>query len=344
MTLADDIASLPDVGDIIPYELPPQPSVSEQHVSDHGTLKSILQQFNTVVIGVPEGLQIEYSGELEMSEGILAGPEFKYRSAAAVSVTGGTNGDRGDSIDPDDPVNSLNASFANIHALFMEGPGGLGIESRGSHHLLYGRGVIGEHPDGDVYGEMGFLVASVTNNRPGALAETIETALIANEAGRNAIQVGIMNNNTAIGDYWARGLWLVSAGTVPAGEGLLINGPGGWENYLRFQDALGTDVLRVDFEGVMSFIGGTSLTPNGSNLELVGNFLSSAVIRAESFVEGSQFRFAGDTARNLRWGTGSPEGVVAASVGCVFLRADGGAATVLYIKESGTGNTGWVAK
>jgi hypothetical protein len=46
----------------------------------------------------------------------------------------------------------------------------------------------------------------------------------------------------------------------------------------------------------------------------------------------------------VRWGTGTPEGVVAAPVGTLFLREDGGAGTTLYIKESGTGNTGWAAK
>jgi hypothetical protein len=42
-------------------------------------------------------------------------------------------------------------------------------------------------------------------------------------------------------------------------------------------------------------------------------------------------------------GTGSPEGVVTASVGRLFLRTDGAAGTTLYTKESGAGNTGWVA-
>lgn len=41
---------------------------------------------------------------------------------------------------------------------------------------------------------------------------------------------------------------------------------------------------------------------------------------------------------------GTPEGAVTAPVGAQCLRRDGGAATTLYIKESGTGNTGWVAK
>lgn len=44
-------------------------------------------------------------------------------------------------------------------------------------------------------------------------------------------------------------------------------------------------------------------------------------------------------------GTGTPEGNVVASPPAVFFRQDGGASTVLYVKETGTDtNTGWVAK
>jgi hypothetical protein len=46
----------------------------------------------------------------------------------------------------------------------------------------------------------------------------------------------------------------------------------------------------------------------------------------------------------IRSGTGSPEGVVTASVGTLYLRTNGGANTTLYVKESGSGSTGWVAK
>ena len=40
----------------------------------------------------------------------------------------------------------------------------------------------------------------------------------------------------------------------------------------------------------------------------------------------------------------SPEGVVTAPVGSLYSRTNGGANTSLYVKESGTGNTGWVGK
>lgn len=45
-----------------------------------------------------------------------------------------------------------------------------------------------------------------------------------------------------------------------------------------------------------------------------------------------------------RFGSGTPEGAVIAPIGAVFHRTDGGAGTSFYVKESGTGNTGWVGK
>lgn len=42
-------------------------------------------------------------------------------------------------------------------------------------------------------------------------------------------------------------------------------------------------------------------------------------------------------------GSGSPEGVTTAEVGSLYLRTDGAAGTSLYLKESGAGDTGWVA-
>lgn len=41
---------------------------------------------------------------------------------------------------------------------------------------------------------------------------------------------------------------------------------------------------------------------------------------------------------------GTPEGALSATQGSLALRRDGGAGTTLYVKESGLGNTGWVAK
>ena len=46
----------------------------------------------------------------------------------------------------------------------------------------------------------------------------------------------------------------------------------------------------------------------------------------------------------ISYGTGSPEGSLIAGIGSIYSNLSGGAGTTLYVKESGTGNTGWVAK
>lgn len=48
--------------------------------------------------------------------------------------------------------------------------------------------------------------------------------------------------------------------------------------------------------------------------------------------------------RGIRWGTGSPQGVVVASTGATYLNIEGGAGSTLWVKESGSGSTGWVSK
>jgi hypothetical protein len=43
-------------------------------------------------------------------------------------------------------------------------------------------------------------------------------------------------------------------------------------------------------------------------------------------------------------GTGTPEGIVTAGVGAIFLRTNGSGDSTLYRKQTGSGNTGWVAQ
>ena len=47
---------------------------------------------------------------------------------------------------------------------------------------------------------------------------------------------------------------------------------------------------------------------------------------------------------SIRVGAGSPEGVVTGTVGDLYLNTTGSTSTTLYVKTSGTGNTGWTAK
>lgn len=43
-------------------------------------------------------------------------------------------------------------------------------------------------------------------------------------------------------------------------------------------------------------------------------------------------------------GSGTPEGAVSAPVGSTYHRTNGGAGTSFYVKETGSGDTGWVGK
>jgi parallel beta-helix repeat protein len=59
---------------------------------------------------------------------------------------------------------------------------------------------------------------------------------------------------------------------------------------------------------------------------------------------GELFFGVNESVPSILSGAGSPEGVITADAGSIFLRTDGGASTSVYFKESGIGNTGWVGK
>jgi hypothetical protein len=75
------------------------------------------------------------------------------------------------------------------------------------------------------------------------------------------------------------------------------------------------------------------ICPNGCETEVGG-----------SLVVGGQVQVGGPAGPKWISGTGSPEGAVQCSVGCLYTRTDGGPGSTLYVKESGTGTLGWAAK
>lgn len=96
-----------------------------------------------------------------------------------------------------------------------------------------------------------------------------------------------------------------------------------------------------------------------TEVTVTGNMFSSTGTAVGSQVSGggslSAFcKVIGNIGRDDRYdlandvlqgtGTGTPEGVVSAGRGSLFMRRDGGAGAVFYVKESASGNTGWVAK
>lgn len=94
---------------------------------------------------------------------------------------------------------------------------------------------------------------------------------------------------------------------------------------------------------------GSDLTTGGDlNLHAGGSTTQSGVINLYSGDGNPRITVTDDGVMlqtvYLLTGSGDPENSLAAPVGSLYLRTDGGAGTTLYVKESGTGNTGWAGK
>jgi hypothetical protein len=128
----------------------------------------------------------------------------------------------------------------------------------------------------------------------------------------------------------------VGAGAYLFHGGLAAIGCSGSGRHILF-DAGGTFYDRLQ-------IGGTSasfpaIKRVGTDLQIV---LASTTAAAGVAAGDADLTFIED--RYRRKGAGSPEGVVTAPIGAVYHRTDGGLMSSFYVKESGTGNTGWVGK
>lgn len=141
-------------------------------------------------------------------------------------------------------------------------------------------------------------------------------------------------------------------------RGFRIKDTGGTEQTLVVLSSgdditLGADTGTGNFTNVLGGSGGVYLLVAGTTIAqaYASGFRPQS---DDTFVNGTAAqRWANTFSTNFRpgagtatWtsGAGTPEGAVTATVGSLYTRTDGGAATTLYVKESGEGNTGWVAK
>lgn len=83
---------------------------------------------------------------------------------------------------------------------------------------------------------------------------------------------------------------------------------------------------------------GTSgnFTPAAASMYSIG----SSTLPVADFTQSGKHYWNSTTLFDY-YGSGSPEGVVTATVGSVYRRTNGSSGTTLYVKESGSGNTGW---
>jgi len=119
----------------------------------------------------------------------------------------------------------------------------------------------------------------------------------------------------------------------------------------------GTRRVRIDSEGRTSF--GLFSTPTAVvNIKGTGTASSTSSFEISDSANATKFEIKDngevviysdmviDDANNVRIvsGSGSPESVVTAGIGSTYHRTDGSTGTSFYVKESGTGSTGWIAK
>jgi hypothetical protein len=126
--------------------------------------------------------------------------------------------------------------------------------------------------------------------------------------------------------------------SATGGSTLLLSGPASTNTQVQVNYGSDTD-RRLIIAGNVLYTRDSAGTLQ--NLAVGNGGASSLVISSSS---GHGIRLGSVTGPLVTWGAGSPESVVTAPIGSTYHRTDGGAATSFYVKEAGTGNTGWVAK
>lgn len=186
--------------------------------------------------------------------------------------------------------------------------------------------------NGETYVHIGGTIESPAAAAKGIDMDANTKSVIAfcdfyNNAGGN------FNHNGKIGHFWKS---TNSGIVVPSGGELRIDRDASYTGYIRFfkngvadvrlnvaasgdamtiTDSVGNEIFKFDVtNNRFSVTNGSVLMPNGSGTPGIYSY------------------------------NGSPENNVTANAGSICLDSTGGAGTSLYVKESGSGNTGWVAK
>ena len=172
------------------------------------------------------------------------------------------------------------------------------------------------------------------------------------------------NSNTAVGNY-ALADALDAGENTAVGKNALAFNQTGANNVVVGSGSMGSNIVGSrntvmgsnaggGFTGDNSIIIGYKAKPTSSSgsRHLAIDYGNDAAalpflygkmdIGTEYFgTRSKEFRM-GPTA--VKWMVGAGAPAIAAPVGSLYTRTDGGALTTLYVKESGTGTTGWVAK
>jgi hypothetical protein len=106
---------------------------------------------------------------------------------------------------------------------------------------------------------------------------------------------------------------------------------------------------------LLPIVGETTITDHGAGFSVTvgladygtpGTYTKVVVDRKGRVVTGDQLLTEDmpNPLQNIISGNGNPNGVLSAPTGSLYLNVSGGTGTTLYVKESGSSNTGWIGK
>lgn len=105
--------------------------------------------------------------------------------------------------------------------------------------------------------------------------------------------------------------------------------------YMTIGEIIITDTRTTKASAIFQLDSGNSLNFVLGEISESSGIPLAAWLGSDKYLKSSAYRYICQ---------GTPLNMIAAPVGSIASRIDGGAGTSFYVKESGTGNTGWVAK
>lgn len=284
-------------------------------------LKQMTSGIGNIGVGSNAGYSIS-TNNYNITIGVNAG----YSIASSNNIAIGVNSLNATSGSDNIAIGSTSFGFGNSVGSYNVGVGyNAGFKNNGGdYNVLIGWKAGYELTTGDYNVIIGGFDAT-------SYATTSNCVWIADGQGNVRIRIP-STGNVLIGTSTDGGFKLEVNGTSKFSNDITLAA----DKFLYF----GSDYIRTNGARLMtitSFNGiyipdavGVGVTPSAYKFEVSGTAKISGVLTLGSIT--------------VTTGTGTPEGAVTAVVGSLFIRTDGGTTTTFYVKETGTGNTGWVAK
>lgn len=222
--------------------------------------------------------------------------------------------------------------------------------------------VVGNTVDGSSLTQRGIAVngTALSSKAVVVTGNTVTGCTTYGVRSQGAAQITISGNTFQLtgsaGIYVAAATYVTVAGNVVDDQAQTMNDGIFFDNCV-YLTCTGNMVSGVDNNGVLVFATSAISIRAFVFANAIDIFAGTAVSTnlsggATLSTQSQMFGNSDGAVNRLDWAssvllyssTGSPEGVVGGGVGSLYLRRDGGANTTLYIKESGAGTTGWIAK